>query len=516
MNPEQSSQTLKYLQQCLLMRNVLPRNRSFQSAGAFVQHGHNSEKVSVKDWYATLGSPLAYEAVLDESGRFQPLQISKDIDWPTISLHDFRQHLGSLLRQTYELVDKSLLEGHNGSFNSHNLDDHVVFVEQRAALLLDQLDTLYQPAFSRRNTLELYGHSINLDEERRVLLIASYLHDLGNFYSRSAHPLVSIRMASDLLGSMLASLSPATQRKIRFAIKFHDEKIASYVLSHFENLSNDGSRSKFVERYGIAPLLLLASDKADAVARRRAPLTDAASADSVLADNQSVLAAMVQDAGDHQLYGNELLTRTITISPTLDTKDHNVAQPFRRGSRLRMTMTVRKEQDTLVLPQHFIDNHDEKGIPHFLTWLTEYLAIHHQRMVLESTAVFAAHPKLQWFEIKIVELDNRFSVSERDQGLSVTLRLNRATFTHDLRDIRDALLGKHEGISHQPFLDELVTQGRDWITAPPETPFYFELVRESTGAVLVRVEHRPFETLGQDLRYRRQLFQQKKERSKGL
>lgn len=439
-----------------------------------IQHSHSVPGNDATVWLSTQQrkSDLYFK-----NGEFLA-QASDKLNWfDQVTAEQLCVQLREILAEPYRWVDASLQDHHERHFNGHALDNHIESVVRRGLNVFELLRPNFQTNFPE----------FDFETERKIFVLAAYAHDLGNLYSREGHPFISWRVMTKIIPA-LANLPPGILRRVRNAVRLHDEKLASQALQAYlrpgaeqemgqtEHVS-DGLWSSF----GVAGLVLVLSDKADAVDRRRAPLNydDIAQLlpdqSPLYADVHARLAAAARVDSKYQLKAEsrlgkgpvQIATRTVVFTPGLSREEIERLGVDKHGATNNGVYRSKPGGVAVKFDQTYADRHDTYGMPHMLTWFEEYSKHHLDRLKLEATAFFLLFPQVDYFQLVIQDNDERaktrFTRSGDQAGMRIVLTVSRTQLDSDLNIIRESFEGSDEGGTYVPneFVAEVIEKARN-------------------------------------------------------
>lgn len=417
---------------------------------------------TLSDWLQEIDPSGASQELLTPEGHLKSVITENDPRWSKLNSTGLLSFLKEKLTPIYDLLDKSLLKAFEGSFNRHDIE-HVSRVTEKALGLFDIIINQY----GGRETDEIIVHNVAIDieKEKKIMVLAGMIHDLGNLLSRFMHPMFGAKLAEELLEPFWREIPEEDKLRIRRIVKFHDAKVAKLVLLSIKNQysenENVSAEQKLIEIYGVAGLAILAADKAEEAHETRAPYHDPEALDKVLDDPHSVVASLTQEVSEYSLLPTDTVRRTSRVGTSIGDDNNRVDESFLRQ---KYSKHESPEINQLVVPKEYTEAHDNEGIPHFLTWLRHYLGTYISRIKLEAEAMFILLPEnINRLQIVINDegasssqfFENRDMAQNSEGSMSFVIDLSRENYLKELE-----YLSKN--------LDNLVSSipngVRDWVT----------------------------------------------------
>lgn len=345
-----------------------------------VDHDGNSSKPA-REFFLESGADVSdVDSLLTNGGKLR--RKSSDIEGviyekPVDAVSRYlRMLLGPLNRS---IVDRSLDSSSPGGINRHGLEHVKRVVEMGREFFL------------------LRGGST--EYEQRQITIAGWMHDIGNAFSREAHPEVSIALMNQMLPGI--AVDPAQQQIVAEAIRWHDGDILRKRMASWGEIPAEKRVERLRNEFNPVMLALLMADKLD-IRRGRVPskLCGPDGADRLELDKHAEINFLGQAEDILVSEDKKHMAIVLRFNPNISDEDAKRFPGLTRsrsnheGGRARVTKRMR-------------DTHRDNGIPHFDSWQSLYWQNYFERTLPAIEAAFAFFPNLE-------DLDMLFIDSEKN------------------------------------------------------------------------------------------------------
>lgn len=344
----------------------------------------------------------------------------------------FLEWLYQFCRPFYEPIQAVLDEtGHNPEigFNNHELDKHIIFLINLLSYIL------------RENKMN--------PREINLLLVAIFMHDMGNAFNRFAHPEISDLMQLRIFGSDISQIEEFSA--YRSAIHYHDEKISTRIISSMVNEVKDRNnltelqKSKvflamYKSKFSMIDSLMRLVDKLH-FGRGRVLNTRGLSAESIK-DSHIVVNSLFHLDGeklsDHikvteDEYGRRSLKIVATFTLTPDEK-------FIHHTSGIVVSKNRTGAQELRVPPQMRKDFKEKGVVYLASTFKTFVELYSERMVLMALDSFRINPTLSEVTFEFIDPRKEF-VDKNGNNVRVNpyiITLNRESILDQVQIMKRA------------------------------------------------------------------------------
>lgn len=302
--------------------------------------------------------------------------------------YDLGREVRAKLIPAYNLVDYNLRsDKYPDGYNGHGLS-HIDSV----AAHTDEL-------------LERAGADSNL---RRIGVIASLGHDLGNIIARKGHSLHSGKVFETLVPSVLQN--PGLFDSAERIMRLHDELAVIPEIKSWNEPSVEGEIKRLRQDYGpVLPALIIA-DKTD-IGRHRANEWSRRP-ESIERDEH----AFVNFFGEHHSFeiSEKEFTWNVVYTPGIDEDEREVFGEMQRKRSAH-------EGFAAYVPSWLHELHKDGRSSHFVGWQHAFMRIYKQRVNLSAKCAFALFPDIEVFTVAMHDPLDENDLSRGGRKLEETI-----------------------------------------------------------------------------------------------
>lgn len=367
-------------------------------------NGENDPTPALNYFLQHLAWPLCADVFNVDGSLQEPTKT--EVNPYTLSIPDLETFLLSRLEPYYELIDHSLENVTKFGFNRHG-SEHTLKTTKDAMQILEIA-------------------SASEDQIKRVM-IAGYLHDVGNIFGRQEHEAISVNMAEQIIPEL--TTDKEQWQIVKNVILFHNEPSLTLYFDAVKAQS-PSEKVKALAKLPQETLALILADKTqlghDRVTRKKLGLSALGKNDQNEVDWHLFINLMAESRPLLVDFSDETITWLLSFTPGITMEEQKRLKQFEQPGKPRHSH----------VPEALHRLHREFGIPHVDSWQSMFYQKYLDRIILDVEVAFALFPDIQNFTIAI---EDRDILLPNSKGGLISESFNR----QDINNIKYYLLKKY-------------------------------------------------------------------------